>query len=138
MSCIWVYFIHFSTCLVFHFMSTFSFTPLFSRLKTFRLLPFFLFVCFCRHCTNEHFYTFLLGEHVQDSFRNRSTRGNVGSCVFLSSFLLDIAKSILSGCTTAHSSLLWLCVSVSPNPHQCLVRILMFANGMVVKWHLNI
>ena len=61
-SCIWVYFIHFSSCLVFHFMSTFSFTPLFSRLKTFRLLPFFLFVCFCRHCTNEHFYTFLLGD----------------------------------------------------------------------------
>ena len=56
------------------------------------------------------------------------------ACSFLH---FKIAKSLLS-CTSAHSNLLWFSLSVYPHPHQCLIRILMFANGMVVKWHLNI
>ena len=74
-SCIWVYFIHFSSCLVFHFMSTFSFTTLFSRLKTFRLLPFFCL--------------FVSTDIVQMSIFTRFSWGNM--CKILSEIDLHVA-----------------------------------------------
>lgn len=73
------------------------------------------------------------------SLGNMSGSGSAGSWVYLSSFLVHVVKSFPRVVVRVlHSCLqrLWMCAF--PQPHQRLVRLLIFANLMIVRWHLNI